>query len=533
MSVTFGEPQLYTHPQTYHVVAQAFALLLKVPYPFGEGDSGRRATALQKFERSEKLCRITTRRLDYYWAHPDREDPVMRVIFTRARALIDKVLGSVDNALPSVIQHSRFGPGMTFCSADSARTTPYYKFGARSWSVTSTCRPYASLAVLSSPNWVASCGEIDFGTQTVGLPWRDVQSCRLTFVPKDESTYRTIAIEPFGNVLVQLGVHSYLAKRLQTHAGIDIHDQKWNQLAARRGSTDWLSLDTVSTIDLSSASDCVSPGLIRRLVRPQWVAFLDDLRSHHYEIDGQTRTFHKWSSMGNGYTFALETLLFWALAQVCEEYVESSRRALAYGDDIIVSRGASLLVLQVLRYAGFLVNSSKTFVTGPFRESCGADFHTGVNVRPIFQKEFSPKVTDVFVLLNTLGVGATFSTDECFVKLLEAIPLDHRHWGPPSLSTDSHIHAPWWWLHKTRPKGFRYNRITQSHYHSRLVFKPKVYGGEEGLKYLVWLYENRARKGSIDRPAQAVVTRRSRGSYRVRSTPCLVMGMDSRDYFFT
>jgi len=553
VSSQFDYPQLYDSPSDYSVVAQSLALLSKVPYPFGGGDQERKQAAIDKFLLSEKLCRITTRRLDHYWNHPDREDPVHRLLLTRARAKIDRVLGSVDNAFHRIISSSRFGPGMTVCSADSARTTPYYKLGAPYWSVTAACRPYADTVVMQSPVWTLHQGEVDWGQQTVRLPWKTVQSCRITFVPKDERTFRTIAIEPFGNVVVQLGVHEYLAGRLRTHAGIDIHDQKWNQRAAQFGSQNWLSVDSLSTIDLSMASDCVSPGLIRRLVRPQWIALLDDIRSKNYDLDGVTGEFSKWSSMGNGYTFALETLLFWAIAQVCEEYCGSSQKALAYGDDIIVSRQASLLTLQLLRYCGFRVNSQKTNVVGPFRESCGADFHSGVTVRPVYQKVFNPMVSDVFVLLNSLGKGATFSTDDVYSQMLKKIPEKLKLWGPPSESTDSHIHAPWWWLHREKPKGFKFHKDVQSHYHLALVFKPTRFRGADIQRCLTWLYNSSRALGDappIDRNVHPrffpllgflpksgdgvglSVTQRSRGSFRVRSKRCGFFHSTDRSFFY-
>lgn len=561
LATRFDVPQLYAHPSEYAVVAQVFALLLKVPYPFGGGDSQREEEALKKFFFTEKLCRITTRRLRHYWTYPDREDPVMRVVLTRARVLVDQVLGSVDNALPNIVNSVRFGPGMTLCSMDSSRTTPFYKLSAESWTVTATAKYYASLAILSSPQWVEQKGEIDISNQTVRLPWKTVQSCRLTFVPKDERTFRTIAIEPFGNVMVQLGVHSYLAMRLQKFAGINIHSQEWNQQAALRGSRDWLKVDTVSTIDLSSASDCVSLGLVERLVRPEWRAMLDDLRSKFYSYKDHEYELSKWSSMGNGYTFALETLLFWAIAQSCEEYCGTRQKSLVFGDDIVSSRQASLLVLQVLRYSGFRFNPSKTNVCGPFRESCGRDYHSGVIVRPVFQKKFCLEVPDVFVLMNTLGSGASFSSDLVFDRLLENLSEEYRLYGPPSENVDSYIHAPPWWLVLKRPRGYRYHRDHQCHYIRRLTFKPSKYKGDDRGKYLSWLYStsgcrqasrdvferafrhrtNRRSDGSLvgahahnvydglflealnvllRGPSSVQITQRSRGNYRFSSTRC-------------
>jgi len=541
MQSRYDVPQLYARPSDYHVVAQALALVSKAPTVYGGGAIAQKDKAVSKFLFTELLCRISTRRLDHYWKYPEREDPTMRLILTRARSLVDSVLGDVYGALPQIIAKSRFGPGMTLCSPDPKRTTPYYKLYQESdLTVSPTASWYASQVIQQSPQWALNVSEINWDTMTARVRWKESTSCRLTFVPKDETTFRTIAIEPYGNVMVQLGVHSYLAQRLKTHAGIDIHSQRWNQEAARWGSENEDFVDTVSTIDLSSASDCVSPGLIRRLVRPSWVALLDDIRSKVYDLDGSLAEFSKWSSMGNGYTFSLETLLFWALAQACETICGSSNKALAYGDDIIVSKGASLLVLQVLRYCGFRVNHSKTHVVGPFRESCGRDFHTGVPVRPTFVRKHKLMVSDCFSFLNQLDVGAKFSTDELFETVLKAIPPERRYWGPSSECVDSHIHAPWWWLHENKPVGFKWNADGQYHVHRSLDFIPKIYRGFDPIRYITWLYTFRDRTSVIDKKSWAQVsdlrvevTQRSRGNFRVRSARAVVRPFSVRNFFLT
>ncbi len=551
----FDTPQLYECPSKYYAVAQCFALLSKVPYPFGGGDAERRSNALEKFSFSEKLCRIYTRKLDHYWANPDRENHTMRVLLSRGRLLVDKVLGSIDDALNQVLSSARYGPGMTFCSTDSARTTPYYKIESGSWSVTPGCRPYADLAMCMDQNMVRLHGDVDWHAKTVRFPWRNVASCRLTFVPKDERTFRTIAIEPYGNVLVQLGVHEYLTSRLLHVAGIDIRSQERNQKLAAQASENWLSLDTSSTIDLSSASDCVSPGLVRRLVRPQWAGFLDDIRSRTYELDGVEYPLSKWSSMGNGYTFSLETLLFWAMAQACEDYLGTGKKAAVYGDDIIVSRQSSLLVLELLRYTGFRVNNSKTNVVGPFRESCGKDYHTGVAVRPVFLKSFKLQVTNAFNLINAFSQVSLSETSELIAYLHAAIPEELRCYGTPSDNMDSHIHVSLEWLRAHKPPGYRFDKWHQTHYHRSLVFKPKVYGGREDVRYVAWLYNYRQLSvpGVEDRciglrgsrvaltfadfvaeiygDRRLLVTQRSRGLYRVRSTRCHPGGTAARCFF--
>jgi hypothetical protein len=87
--------------------------------------------------------------------------------------------------------------------------------------------------------------------------------------------------------------------------------------------------------------------------------------------------------MGNGYTFEMETLIFWAAVRVCRRHTRDHAPFRVYGDDIICGKQTADLLLPFLAWLGFPCNSSKTFLEGPFRESCGADYWNGHNVRPI------------------------------------------------------------------------------------------------------------------------------------------------------
>jgi hypothetical protein len=87
--------------------------------------------------------------------------------------------------------------------------------------------------------------------------------------------------------------------------------------------------------------------------------------------------------MGNGYTFPLETLIFWGLAAAC---CDRDSDATVYGDDIIIPSDRFELLAEILRYAGFILNVGKSFHVGPFRESCGKDYFKGIDVRPFYAK---------------------------------------------------------------------------------------------------------------------------------------------------
>ena len=96
----------------------------------------------------------------------------------------------------------------------------------------------------------------------------------------------------------------------------------------------------------------------------------------------------QFSSMGNGFTFPLETLLFYSLARAVLKYMHASAEEWdmlsVYGDDITLPSRCFSLLTEVFTECGFLVNSRKSFSDGPFRESCGADYLRSIDIRPFY-----------------------------------------------------------------------------------------------------------------------------------------------------
>nr|UJQ85800.1 MAG: hypothetical protein 3 [Leviviridae sp.] len=214
--------------------------------------------------------------------------------------------------------------------------------------------------------------------EMVSVPVEIVQA-RLNFVPKSAKTYRSVNVEAGLNVMFQLGIGDYMAKRLAKR-GIDIRDQTLNQRRAREGSL----TGALATLDLSSASDTISREIVFELLPLEWAELLNWGRSSSVVLpSGKTISQEKFSSMGNGYTFPLETLIFWGLAAAC---CDRDSDATVYGDDIIIPSDKFDLLREVLHYAGFKVNVGKSFATGPFRESCGKDYFRGMDVRPFYAK---------------------------------------------------------------------------------------------------------------------------------------------------
>jgi hypothetical protein len=125
------------------------------------------------------------------------------------------------------------------------------------------------------------------------------------------------------------------------------------------------------------------------LLPEDWYLALKQARSPVGTLpDGTVIQYQKVSSMGNGFTFELESLLFWALASSVLSLLCTSKPLLAvYGDDIIVPSSVAHTLLWILRFVGFTPNASKTFIRGPFRESCGKHYFRGVDVTPFYVRK--------------------------------------------------------------------------------------------------------------------------------------------------
>jgi len=266
-----------------------------------------------------------------------------------------------------------------------------------------------------------------------------VKGNRFVTVPKDSTKRRGIAVEPSGNLFLQLAVGKEIRRRLHRW-GLDLKNgQEIHRLRAMDSSRD----GTLATIDLSNASDNVSTSLVEMLLPPDWFSLLSSLRSPMTFIKGQWVRLDKFSSMGNGFTFELETLLFWALARSCCER-EDRRSVLAYGDDIIVPTRSARTVLNCLSFFGFSPNRRKTYIDGPFRESCGGDFFDGVDVRPYQLKKLPVEPSDYISFFNGLNrrcfsMGRRYSW-RTMMKIKSYIPRQVRKCVGPSDLGDIVLH---------------------------------------------------------------------------------------------
>jgi hypothetical protein len=318
--------------------------------------------AKASFLSSEESCKEVNLRLDKDYLE-NRFPDDLKSYLSRAEGWLDKTLGSFDSFLEEIPKLVRVTSGAT---ADLSRrkAVPALKLG-RSVTCTRGAQPYLEALVSY------------YGYKK---PFRFalLEHNRVEVVPKNWKTHRTIACEPTGNVPLQLAFDTYSKRKLRRR-GIDLSDQSLNQELARQGSID----GSLATIDLSSASDTIAFNVVALLFPTDWFNYLNALRSQAYSSpDFGDAKYEKFSSMGNGSTFAIETLVFSACC-----YAVGSRNFNVYGDDIIVETGIVDELVRLLNYLGFTVNLDKSYTTGPFRESCGTDWYEGVNITPFYLRE--------------------------------------------------------------------------------------------------------------------------------------------------
>lgn len=294
--------------------------------------------------------------------------------------------------IEEVLSSWRYGPGASY---EVKGTHTAEKIATRPTS-TLLCRTLVANLRNGNP-YFASYDALQNWTTNV------VRGSKLTTVPKNESTDRTIAIEPSGNMMLQLSVATYLENVLRK-IGLDIRRQQvLNKELARLGSIH----GHIATIDLSMASDMITPDLVRRLMPPEWFELLWRLRSPEVQIDGEWHTLNMMSTMGCGFTFPLMTFLLVALIYGTAVKQNKIRRPhfidwntyAVFGDDIIVPVDLYAPVCETLEQAGLIVNHDKSFSTGTFRESCGGDFDAGEDITPFYVKSLSND-PEIYVAIN-------------------------------------------------------------------------------------------------------------------------------------
>lgn len=488
-------PSEYTDSESYFNDVACISFLRKYePLPTG---IDRKKVATDAFFEAERTCYRTNQRLlPFVYGTYGPDDEATADFISVVRKEVEAIIGPRPPQrkveLPQgghtfVDYPGRFGPGSTYGDRGSFTTIP----DKMSSSPTLTRDAWPFLFPWSGTLWGTACASRG---ETIEI----VQGNRFTTVPKDCTKFRGICIEPSVNLFYQLAYGQAMKVRMKS-AGLNLKTAPdLHKLVACDSSIS----GKYATIDLSQASDNLALSLVKLVLPPQWLEPLSDLRSPYTEIveAGVTKRIllEKFSSMGNGYTFELETVIFMAVCRAVylvkghKPYM--SKNVFVFGDDIIVKTELAKDVIAALQFFGFKPNTKKTFVDGPFRESCGGDYYRGVDVRPYFLKELPSEPQHYIAMANGIrAMGRKGPSTEyrwtdvrrAWFTALDSVPSSIRRCRGPESLGDLVIHdEPEFWTTRTRSsvryvkvyRPARFKKVGWDHFCDDVVLAGACYG---------------------------------------------------------
>jgi hypothetical protein len=452
-SILANQPEKAKDASLFFRLYQAGSFLKKYPFPGTETFT----PAFEAFKSAERVCLLYNKENYKAIEVLSQNSPEYLGVLDEIQADVLSLLGENPD-MSYVYGHARSGPGVCIGSHyKKGKATKFYKLSSLPYSVTDVASSLAKSMITDDPRWIGALDDWYRRTKKISLCspidlkdfWNSVlevvPGSRLITVPKTAKTDRFIAIEPHLNVMLQLGVDKVIKNRLKKW-GYDLTSQALNQELACQGSMH----DNLCTLDLKAASDTISLKVCEMLLPASWYALLLDLRSSSGVLQSENFEckFEKISSMGNGYTFAIESLIFAAIVRCAIRRTKAPRTSAVFGDDLVVPIEAKDFCIDLLQLFGFTLNMDKSFSSGPFRESCGKDFIRGVDVRPIFLTDVVKTVNDLFYVHNSLYVlqeskpwyfGLDFCKTLQYIK--KFIPKCYRRdcFGPVSDSLDTYL----------------------------------------------------------------------------------------------
>lgn len=389
----------------------------------------RQSRAIEKWLSTETTNASTNKRLRGYIAseHVDILPGIPACRFTKK---VREIVAQIVPFTPSLdIAYGGFSGGAT-TSSRRAQGHPALKFLDKA-DVTRPALPIFR-EMIRGTRWADHFGDS-------GLEPRFVSGNILFTVPKNAEIDRVACKEPDLNIFLQKALGNQIRRCLK-RVGIDLNDQSRNQEFARIGAAD----GSLLTLDLSAASDSVTYELVKGLMPDNWFFYLDAFRSPNTLVEGENHVNEMFSSMGNGFTFELESLLFYAITRATAYFAGVKGSISVYGDDIIAPVEIGNDLVSALAFYGFKSNLDKSFLEGPFRESCGAHWHGEVNVTPFYIRRPFLRVSDLILTLNQLASWASRVLgvvdpryEDIHAKYREYVPEDL--WGGDDLTSRSSL----------------------------------------------------------------------------------------------
>jgi hypothetical protein len=427
------------YPGAHPLTVACNSLLRSLRKKFRDGTSGsaQDAVARLKFLRSNELCKNWVLNLQ-----TSGDDELIGLLKKEVDEFFHPSGELLVQSISQIFDLGRLGPG---ASLGATGADFYSKLFSSKLSATSL-EVYYQYAERCAQVPIWGYAEFD-RLLAYGLP-DIVSESRVTFVPKDLTQTRSICTEPSLNMFFQLGLGEILVGRLRESFGINLSRQpNRNVKLARIGSKD----GSVVTIDLESASDSLSLRMAESIL-PKWVYdLLVMYRTPFTSIEGERVELNMVSTMGNGFTFPLQTMLFSCVVRAVASSLNvrlgraSGRGAKwgVFGDDIICPTEMSDRVVHLLTLLGFRVNREKSYTEryGRFRESCGGDYYYGHNVRGVYIKTLkTPQSRYVAInLLNEWSAKWLIPLPQALGYLQDSV----RHLAvPPFSAIDSGIRIP-------------------------------------------------------------------------------------------
>lgn len=460
----------YAGAAKYHAASQFVALVTKYQYPTGviPGQDPKHA-ALENLLRAERRSRrLNTvfrahnmRGTERHWSIPMIRKELHRVLGDVPP--YERVFDQCDFSGGATVQHHGENTHLaTKLGGDTiqgrASALNFFKIAVwRNWHYAEQFLPLTNVwddikgSSYESNDAFPRIRSLDREAfeRAIERRFEDVDYNKITTVPKNAMTERTIAMEPELNNFLQKGADLVLRDLIHAHYGIDLSQQEPNQILAWRGSLDNTS-DPYATLDLKDASNSVLLEFVRAVLPPSWFRFLDAIRSPCYQLEGKLHAYEMFCSMGNGFCFPLETLIFAAICKVAAKYSKVKSDFRCYGDDIIIRQSQALLVTEILRVCGFRINIQKSYVFGPFRESCGANWYDGRAVTPGYYKTAVTTRDELYAIHNSLPWPEVQATIRGFIPdghVVEDIPyyawVSNQAFKVPQDIAMSSKHARW------------------------------------------------------------------------------------------
>lgn len=249
-----------------------------------------------------------------------------------------------------------------------------------------------------------------------GVPQYSVcDTLHLSFVPKSWKSLRSIKPHTLLGSFYTYGLGKLIQKRLE-RVGLDIsHLQLKHREMARINSVS----RRLATADLSAASDSITSTLLMKVLPLPWYRAVMHGRTKHVSVDGTRTLLFSVATMGDGHTFPLQTLVFYCLLKAIGNCLMRKTFVSVYGDDLIYPSWLHPYVARIFPLMHLQLNLDKTYVSTHFRESCGGDYHRGVDVRP-FSFEGGHQLyssTEYAQFLYKLYNGLTHRWEACEIPI--------------------------------------------------------------------------------------------------------------------